>query len=357
MTARLDVASAYGRVAASTRVRVLDWLAHLSLEAEVHQYLGASTATMSTFGAHPLRVLRAQRALYALAKEPLDRLVIQREASPLGDGAIEARLLTRAQHGVLDLDDAMEWDSLRPGLGGHLWPKAEKTARALPVADCVIAGNPILAEAASRWARHVVVIPSCVQPSLYRRKRDYELHDPPRVLWIGSASTERFLAVVAGPMEELHRTTGARLVVLGSPKRSRHRLEAMIDRVPWSEQRVLETTAEFDLGIMPLDDSLYSRGKCAYKLLQYGAAALPMIGSPVGVNATVLDGFGMPACTSDDEWVDAFLQLLGESGAARSEAGARAHAATVARYSFSAWQEDWLEAVGLSSRSALSSER
>jgi peptidoglycan/xylan/chitin deacetylase (PgdA/CDA1 family) len=90
---------------------------------------------------------------------------------------------------------------------------------------------------------------------------------------------------------------------------------------------------------------------------QVSAAALPMIGSTVGVNATVLEHFGMPACTSGDEWVDALLQLIGESRAARSQAGARARAAAVARYSFLAWQEDWLEAVGLSPLSVLSSER
>jgi glycosyltransferase involved in cell wall biosynthesis len=342
-----DVFSLYGRSCAGVRVRVHEWLEHLGLSARIHDYVGRSTAGASVLASHPRSVIRAERELRALSREALGRVLIYREASPLSDGTLEARLLEKASLGVLDLDDAIFWDALRPRHVERVWPKGENVARAFEAADCVIAGNATLAEEAARWTPHVVVIPSCVQPDAYRQKSTYEMNDPPRILWIGSSSTEQYLARIADPLLEIHRRTGARLVLVGDGRRRQPRLEPIIDRVQWSEPWVFSNTADCDIGIMPLTDDLYGRGKCGYKLLQYAAVGLPMVGSAVGINRELLDKFGMPACESDSDWMDALGQLFGQTSQSREASGRRVVDVVRAEYSFAAWANAWRAAVGL----------
>jgi glycosyltransferase involved in cell wall biosynthesis len=346
-TTRFDVFSTYGRAGASTRVRVYEWLNHLGISAHVHNYVGRSSAGIRTLASSPRSVLRAERDLRVLCRDALGRVLISREVSPLSDGTLEARLLKTAELGVFDLDDALFWEPAEARRGTRWWSKSEKVARAFEAADCVIAGNEILAEEAARWSPHVVVIPSCVQPASYRQKSGYDLNDPPRILWIGSTSTAQLVAQIADPLLEVHRRTGARLVMVGDGRRQESRLETMIDHVQWSERWVLSNAADCDIGIMPLPDTLFSRGKCGYKLLQYAAARIPMVGSAVGLNRELLYKLGMPACETDSDWVDALEQILGQASESREVAGRHALEVVRAEYSFAAWSDAWRAAMGL----------
>jgi hypothetical protein len=97
---------------------------------------------------------------------------------------------------------------------------------------------------------------------------------------------------------------------------------------------------------MPLPDDPYSRGKCAYKLLQYAAAAIPFVASPVGVNAAVLQQFGMPAPQTADDWLCALLHLLG-TVSDRQALGSRARQVIDRHWSYDAWLPTWEAAVGV----------
>jgi len=121
----------------------------------------------------------------------------------------------------------------------------------------------------------------------------------------------------------------------------------LIDRVQWSEVTQHAMLAEFDLGIAPIPDEPYTRGKCGYKLLQYAAAGTPVIASPVGVNEQILVRMGMPSPRDSNEWIDAILEYLGRSAGARAAAGRHARAVVQADYSFDAWLLRWLEATGI----------
>jgi glycosyltransferase involved in cell wall biosynthesis len=211
----------------------------------------------------------------------------------------------------------------------------------------VIAGNEVLADWASRHNSDVVVIPSCVSPESYRQKSDYELSDPPRLGWIGSPNNERYLELVAPAIHEIHRRTGARLTLICTTRPSLGDLEDIIDRVQWSEATQHELLAAFDVGIFPLIDEPYSHGKCGYKLLQYGAAGVPAVASPIGVNGQILSQFGMPAATDNGEWVEAIFDLLSRSSDIRAALGRRARDETHARYSYQAWLPQWRRAVGI----------
>jgi glycosyltransferase involved in cell wall biosynthesis len=341
----LTVVSPYGSVGASTRVRVYHWLRHLQLDSDRHEYLGQGSSHPSILLRDPRAVRAAERELRALVRRGSDTLVLQREASPLSRGGLEVDLLRSASHSIFDFDDALQWDHGGGGFARRFAPKAAKCLAAVRTADRVIAGNDLLAEWAATWATDVVVIPSCVEPTDYRVKSDYALHDPPRIGWLGSPSAEPHLAVAAAGLLAAHRRTGARLIVLSGGNGSLGPLDAMTDRVPWSVDGPGHDMASWDLAIAPLLPSALARGKCSYKLLQYGAAGLPVLCSPVGTNARVVAGLGGVAVDHPD-WLEALLDLLHDEKA-RRVSGSLAREHVQRHWSFSAWRPQWTAATGV----------
>jgi glycosyltransferase involved in cell wall biosynthesis len=342
----LHAVTPYGRHAGSSRVRVYEWLDRIGEPAVVSGYVGARDARAGRLLRDPRAVLAAERRLRRLAAARPERLLLHREASPLSRGTLEARLAGGAGFAVYDFDDALQWDT---GAGGglrRLAPKAPKALAAVRAADRVVAGNAVLAEWAGRHNADVVVIPSCVDVDAYAPKADYELADPPRIGWIGNADNEAYLAAIGAALEEVHRRTAARLTIVGAPAPRLGRLEAMIDRIPWSEAAQHAALGSLDIGIAPVPDAPYERGKCGYKLLQYGAAGLPFVASPVGVNRDILAAFELPAVAAGGDWAAAIVALLDRPADERAALGRRMQAVTRRDYSFDAWLPRWRDAMG-----------
>jgi len=343
----LVVASAYGPNGASTRVRALDWVRFLGLEAETHHYLGTQNVRPRTLARQPLGVLRAERQLRALRRRPApERLLVSRSMGPFTGGRLEETLLSRAGWGVYDFDDAI----FATGAIGiyRVFGQSAGWSRAVRSADLVIAGNEYLAEAAGALNSTVRVIPSCVDPDSYPQKQDYAVGSVPTVIWMGSPSTEGYLLEVSGALLDVHRRTGARLVVVSAGQRPLGELDAMVDRVAWDGPRTDGLLAQADCGIMPLPDTPFTRGKNAYKLLQCGAAGLPVVGTPVGVNEQVLERLHGRAATDRESWVAALLDLLQEPEADRRARGQAARAGVEAHYSYAAWAPVFRAALHLS---------
>ena len=280
-----------------------------------------------------MATLAAERAVRSLVGQKLRTLLVFRQASPFGHGGLEERLLGSAECGVYDFDDGLLWDTGRPSNPGNLLrSSADKCMRSVKRADRVIAGNDYLADWSSQYARDVVVIPSCVEPQIYRVKGDYELGDPPRLVWIGSPSSENYLRAIEGALLAVHGKTGARLTIIGDAgARLEGPLESMTDRVQWREGRAEQQLAEFDVGLGPLTDDRFSAGKSAYKLLQYGAAGLPFVASPVGTNETVTTALGGRPATDEAEWIDQLTAVLHASAGERRVGGQRAREVVGAR--------------------------
>jgi glycosyltransferase involved in cell wall biosynthesis len=347
MTAQgLVVASSYGAAGASTRVRVLDWLRHLGLDAEVLNYLGTANVRPRTLLRHPFGVVRAESQLYGLRHRPApERLLISRSMGPFTGGRLEAGLLQRADWGVYDFDDALHATG-RSGIYQFMGQSAG-WARSVRSADLVIAGNSYLADAAAHLNPNVQVIPSCIDPGSYPQKKDYAVGAVPRLVWLGSPSTEAYLELVAPALLEVRRRTGARLIVISAGERSLGDLDAMTDRVAWAGPRTDALLSQADCGLMPLPDTPFTRGKCAYKLLQYGAAGLPAVASPVGVNARVVEQLRGFAATDIESWISAVMDVLQESEAERRARGLAARRAVVENYSFATWGTAFLRALHL----------
>lgn len=344
MTRDLSVVSIYGPDAPSTRVRVYEWLDHLGLGSYRYEYAGLREHSPRTAFTHLPAVVRAERRTRALSRRPLGGTVLlSREASPWGTGAVEERLLAGAGRGVYDLDDALFED--RAGWR-RLLGKREKVERAARSADVVLAGNAVLADFVADHCSDVRLMPTCVEPAGYQPKASHEIAGAPVLVWLGSHSTEAYLTGIAPALREVCRRTGARVRVISARSDADvPGLEGLTDRVTWSPGSYAAALASADVALAPLHDDPFARGKCAYKLLQYAATGLPMVGSPVGANQLALERFSGWSATTDDEWVGALLEAVEESAAARAERGAQGLSAVRTHYSFDAWADAWQEAV------------
>jgi glycosyltransferase involved in cell wall biosynthesis len=341
----LVIASSYGAAGASTRVRALDWLRYLGLEAEVLGYLGTPNVRPGTLARHPLGTAVAERALRRLRRrDAMDRLFVSRSMGPFTGGRLEAELLRRARWGVYDFDDALQADR---GLIHRYFGESAGWATAVGGADLVVAGNEYLADAAARINPNVEVIPSCVDPDAYPEKQSYAVASVPRLVWLGSPATEPYLDRIAPALVRVHRRTGARLTLVSRGRRALGELAPMTDRVDWAGERTNGLLAAADCGLMPLPDDPWTRGKCAYKLLEYAAAGLPAVGSPVGVNAQVIGRLGGYSATDLDSWEETLVDVLEASEDERRARGARARRGVEEHYSFAAWREPFLRALRL----------
>jgi hypothetical protein len=178
-------------------------------------------------------------------------------------------------------------------------------------ARMVLAGNDVLADAANRYSRRVEVIPSCVDPTLQPLRQHAEV-ETLTLGWIGSRTTSAYLTPVLDVMNSLHgRGCPVRLVLMGA---DRSLIAPWIEHRTWSVEAERQMLTEIDVGLMPLPDDPWTRGKCGYKLLRYFSAGLLVIASPVGVNQQLLtDGRGFAAVTPGD-WTRAIEAVIGDVG-------------------------------------------
>ena len=158
---------------------------------------------------------------------------------------------------------------------------------------------------------------------------------PLRVGWIGRASNLRYLAPLARALRRVAERTPLELVIVSDAALELHGVETRF--VPWSLAREAREVAAFDVGVMPLAlAGPWSRGKCAYKLLQYMAAGVPAVASRVGMNETVIrHGENGWLASDEDDWVEALSSLASDPEAA-ARMGRAGRATVEASYSIEA---------------------
>lgn len=342
---RVQAFSSYSAQAGSTRVRLYDWFRHVDIAPLSHTYIGHRDARGSTLARNVAAVARAERHLRQVDVRGTV-VMMSREASPLSHGATERRLLQDAAHSVYDFDDALFEDTSRVR---RLLGQGEKCRSSVAAADVVIAGNDYLAEWAATISSNVVMVPSCIEPDDYLPKRSWDVGQTPIIVWLGSPSTEQFVAEIASPLRAVHELTGARLRLVSGPvdNPALEALADMIDRIPWSPTAYAPALEGADVAIAPVADTPFTRGKCAYKLLQYAATSLPMVASPVGANLLALQRFDGVAATSGSDWREALTAMLLEPSSRRGERGRTALESVRRHYAFSAWERPWCSAAGL----------
>jgi glycosyltransferase involved in cell wall biosynthesis len=236
---------------------------------------------------------------------------------------------------VYDFDDALLVGSAAASNRRFQWTKQEgrRAVACMRKARLVLTGNSTLATQARGYSRRVEIVPSCVDPAIQPLHQHGE-QEKLTIGWIGSHTTVAYLETLLPVIKRLNeRGNVATLVVVGGDTGVR---EDWIEHRPWSPETQAEDLASFDVGVMPLPDTEWTRGKSGYKLLQYFSAGVPAIADPVGVNAEfVADGRGIAAST-DAEWERALTELLTDAQG-RAERGAAARKFVESYYSYQHW--------------------
>lgn len=339
----VEVFAPFGSIGASARVRVFNWIDRTGLEATVNDYAGLANNRPGTLSRAWARALRAEVRSRVLGRRNFDTTLIHREITPFSSGGLSERIAGNSRLSVYDFDDALMW-SPRSGIS-RIWSKAENCLRTVMAVDRVIAGSEVLAHWAAEHNSDVRLIPTCVEPREYPAKEDYSIRSEPRVVWIGSPSTERYLQMLAPSLARVHDEMGATLTVISAGTASLGKMDEFADRVDWTPT-ITQTLSGYDIAIAPLSDGPIERGKCAYKLLQYGAAGLPVVASPVGANAKVIEDLGLASASDALDWTNALMDLIRSPAHSRKQTGVEARKSVEALYSYESWQARWLGALG-----------
>lgn len=228
---------------------------------------------------------------------------------------------------VLDVDDAI-WAHRR----------GDFARRLAEICEHVICGNQFLAEQFSRWNPQVSILPTPVDTNVFCPGEQPAALDRPVIGWMGLPSGFNYLYTIERALAavlERHPEAVLRIVSSRRPE-FRNLPPEQVQWIPWSQKDEAGMIQDMTIGIMPLDDSLFARGKCSFKMLLYMACGLPVIVSPVGMNAEVLGqgnvGFGP---TNESEWVEGLSELL-KNAELRSEMGRTGREMIVKQYSVQA---------------------
>ncbi len=246
---------------------------------------------------------------------------------------LEIRLLRKlCRHLVYDLDDAVMFKD-GPASVAQLARQKRRFLATVRRADLVIAGNSYLSELTGAEGGEVIEIPTSLDLGLYPPRPAHDLSRDEIVLgWIGSRGTLKYLQEIAPALEKLGQNIpGFRLKIVADDFFDLRHMP--VEKKRWSAADEIADLHSFDIGLMPLSDDPWSRGKCGFKLLQYMAVGIPVVCSPVGANCDIVtDGVEGYWARSQQEWVD-ILSHLGQDPDLRGRMGAKGRAAVERNYS------------------------
>jgi glycosyltransferase involved in cell wall biosynthesis len=252
--------------------------------------------------------------------EKYDVIFVEKEVFPFFPKKLELMLMRRCKKIVTDYDDAVfiPYESHGNRLVRAL--TSDKISGVIAASSRVIAGSGFIRRYCEKFNDNVVSIPTSIDLAKYpRTQRTPAGGGTFTVGWIGSQSTTVYLKSVEKPIDEFCRRHAATFSLIGGG-------DAAINiqglrRVAWNEDSEISELDKLDVGIMPLPDTRWAQGKCAFKLIQYMGAWKPVIASPVGENVTVVQpGVNGFLASSDDDWLQ-HLERLREDLSLRTAMG------------------------------------
>lgn len=333
--------ASYPVEAAATRFRLQQFvgpLAQRDIALTIHPFLDSilfqhlyvqKSFTRTALGLMKSAFLRLGDVMSA---RKADLIMVQREAMMFGPPVIEwltARALKRPM--LLDLDDATYGSYTSPTYGGlgkalKWFSKTDDLIRWAAIVTC---GNRSIAEYVSSKGVEARIIPTVVDTDVFRPGQRRAADSPVTIGWIGTHSTFPYLESIFPALIELARKHEFRLKVVGAGKDEVNIPGVRVENVTWEMGREVADFQSIDVGLYPLDASLYAgwaAGKSGFKAIQYMGVGVPYVATPVGASAEIGEaGVTHLFASTPDEWYGALETLIVDEGRRRKmgEAGRR----------------------------------
>jgi glycosyltransferase involved in cell wall biosynthesis len=303
----------------SQRYRIEQFLESLSANGYTYDYTYIISKADDTYFYKPGNYLKKAffllRSLVARWWETFsfhryDYIFVQREAMITGAYFYEKKAARSKAKLIFDFDDAIWMQHVSEGNKKFSFLKdPNKTRKLIELADCVLAGNTYLQEYALQFNTNSILFPTIVDTQKYRRlnvsPKDYVC-----IGWSGSFSTFEHFLHLEPILLQIYEKYGDRIKikVIGAPKID---MPFPVDFAEWKEETEVFELSEFDIGIMPLNESEWNKGKCGLKGLLYMSMGIPAVLSPVGVSNEIvsngLDGF---LARTENEWFKILSELI-----------------------------------------------
>ncbi len=308
--------SRYGNLGASSRIRSYQYLPYLRKQGievtlapllpddYLHDlYEGKRPGAISIIAAY------ARRIGALIQRQKFDLLWVEYELFPWLPSWLESLVLSKSTPYLVDYDDAIFYrydlhtQPLVRRILGH------KIDRVMRHASTVVVGNEYLHDHAIKaGAQRVEMLPTSIDLARYPTPTQAR-NAVFTIGWIGSPATTRYLHLVHEALAEFCAHEEARVVLVGASEPGWQDVPHTLH--PWLEATEVAEVNAFDVGIMPLEDSPWERGKCGYKLIQYMACGKPVIASPVGVNTQIVTpGINGYLAETTRDWVQALTALM-----------------------------------------------
>jgi glycosyltransferase involved in cell wall biosynthesis len=244
-------------------------------------------------------------------------VIIEYELFPYCSGFFEFLLKKRRIPYIVDYDDAIFHKYDRHQNPVIRWLLKNKISKVMQNAEAVIVGNNYLGEYAKKFNSKILQLPTVVLLDNYISALENvsaKKNNAPFVIgWIGSRTTSQYILDILPAIKEFVASHNAECRFIGIDESLLTDVmneQCKITIVPWSEETEVQEILKFDIGIMPLKDDAWSKGKCGFKLIQYMSCKKPVIASPIGINVKIVeeDVNGYLASTKS-EWLSAFKKL------------------------------------------------
>ncbi|WP_035673103.1 glycosyltransferase family 4 protein [Flavobacterium sp. 83] len=241
-----------------------------------------------------------------------DKIVIEKELFPYFFSCFEKILWLLNVKYIVDYDDAIfhNYDLSNNKLIWFLLKN--KINNVMKYSGCVVAGNSYLVERAKdSGANKIVIIPTVIDVEAYK-VQNKDANSKVIIGWIGSPSTFKYVKKYITVFSKVLQDQNVELHIVGATEDLA--LGSNVKYLKWTQEREVALISNFDIGIMPLENTPWELGKCAYKLIQYMGCGVPVVASAVGMNKEVVDqGINGFLVRAEEEWIDKLTLLIADS--------------------------------------------
>jgi glycosyltransferase involved in cell wall biosynthesis len=274
-----------------------------------------------------------------------DIIFVQREAFMTGSTYFEKKFSRSSAKLVFDFDDSI-W-LLDTSNANKMWQwmkSAKKTGNIISLSDSVFAGNNYLLDYAKQFNDNVKLIPTTINTQLFKRTDAYKDNDAICIGWSGSLTTIKHFEAAVPFLKKIKEKYGNKVYFKVMGDTSYKNEDLNVKGIAWSSETEVQVLSGFDIGIMPLPDDQWVKGKCGLKGLSYMALEVPTIMSAVGVNTEIIvDGKNGFLAKTEEEWISKISQLI-DSFELRKTLGTNARKTVEEFYSHESQKNNYLNA-------------